>query len=449
MSECLSPDTIDRYRSRMLNSMEERMAVEAHLAACPSCRQALRTAASNPAPAGKVLSSLMSGVAVCLDSEQLMRYVDGVADAADREIVETHCEDCPKCMEALGALRALHVEIENYRWPAEAVAAPASSRRMRWRELLAPGPRFALAGMAVLLMAALFGCWTIARSLRSVTTELRDARGKLQTTNKELAQQKEAMQSGVAKYQGQVAKLTYRVRELEHQIALAPHKEGAPGKSNRPDRLVHIETTPSNRQSGPPTIPTEHVISTYRLQQLALLDVSKQQATAERGGSFGLPLVTLSSPVGTLVMSDMPVFSWEKVEGATRYQVSYMIYDQEQAAIGNVFTVDTNNLSCKPKAPLKRGASYRWQVTAYADNNEIPNNKPIAQSPYIPFRVLEATVTNPIERERMTLGESYARAGLLSEAEREFQALLDANPQSTLAAKRLKEVQEAKKRFTH
>jgi Flp pilus assembly protein TadD len=45
----------------------------------------------------------------------------------------------------------------------------------------------------------------------------------------------------------------------------------------------------------------------------------------------------------------------------------------------------------------------------------------------------------------LALGVSYARAGLLNEAEREFQSLVKLNPQSELARKLLQSVRSIRK----
>src|SRR5207253_2875354 len=43
MALCLSPEQLARYRDRRIESPEELAAIDAHLALCPACREALRS----------------------------------------------------------------------------------------------------------------------------------------------------------------------------------------------------------------------------------------------------------------------------------------------------------------------------------------------------------------------------------------------------------------------
>jgi lipopolysaccharide biosynthesis regulator YciM len=72
---------------------------------------------------------------------------------------------------------------------------------------------------------------------------------------------------------------------------------------------------------------------------------------------------------------------------------------------------------------------------------------PRPPAPQAKFHVLDAAMANELAqarrvyaRWRLVLGLLYARAGLLDEAEREFRALREANPNSELAHRLLKQV---------
>jgi hypothetical protein len=56
-----------------------------------------------------------------------------------------------------------------------------------------------------------------------------------------------------------------------------------------------------------------------------------------------------------------------------------------------------------------------------------------------------AEAKNASAGSHLTIGLLYAQAGLLDDAERELQALLRANPQSTLAQKLLRSVRAKRK----
>jgi hypothetical protein len=87
-------------------------------------------------------------------------------------------------------------------------------------------------------------------------------------------------------------------------------------------------------------------------------------------------------------------------------------------------------------------------VTALADGRKVVS--PSASSPEIKFAVLSAADFSELIRLRksnshLALGVFYARAGLLAEAEPEFESLIRLNPQSELARKLLQSVRSIKK----
>ena len=92
--------------------------------------------------------------------------------------------------------------------------------------------------------------------------------------------------------------------------------------------------------------------------------------------------------------------------------------------------------------PVHRGNTYFWQVTALRGQQEITT--PVAPAPRAQFKVLDRETLESLQAVRaeqpdahLTLAVLYARAGLLHDSEREFQALLKQNPDSVIAAKLL------------
>ena len=99
--------------------------------------------------------------------------------------------------------------------------------------------------------------------------------------------------------------------------------------------------------------------------------------------------------------------------------------------------------------PLARGRTYVWQVRAVKGGGEVVAPPP--EGPRVKFRVLEQAKLEEVERARrsqpnshLVLGVVYAEAGLLEDAEREFAALVRANPRSPAARKLLGSVRAAR-----
>jgi hypothetical protein len=146
-------------------------------------------------------------------------------------------------------------------------------------------------------------------------------------------------------------------------------------------------------------------------------------------------------PVGAVTLSDRPIFRWSQLNGATGYLVE--VYD-ERFGLAAASPQITDH-SWTAAQPLKRGGIYYWQVKAVKDGRELKAPRPPA--PQAKFRVLDAARANELAHARrvyapwrLVLGVLYARAGLAHEAEREFRALQEANPNSELAHRLLKQV---------
>jgi len=159
------------------------------------------------------------------------------------------------------------------------------------------------------------------------------------------------------------------------------------------------------------------------------------------GGGARRAEFSVIEPVGAVTLSDRPTFRWSQLNGATGYVVE--VYDERFGLAAA--SPQIADQSWTAPEPLKRGGIYYWQVKAVKDGRELKAPRPPA--PQAKFRVLDAARANELARARrglaswrLVLGLLYARAGLLDEAEREFRALREANPNSELAHRLLKQV---------
>ena len=155
---------------------------------------------------------------------------------------------------------------------------------------------------------------------------------------------------------------------------------------------------------------------------------------------------TLRSPFGVVVISDRPTFHWQPLLGATSYTVS--VFDSNFSRVAKSETQSTTQWTTT--TPLQRGRIYFWEVTALKDGQEVIS--PVAPAPRAQFKTLEEEKMreiNQVKRGRagshLVLGVLYARAGLLDDAEREFQLLVKANPHSEAARMLLSRVRSWKR----
>ena len=151
-------------------------------------------------------------------------------------------------------------------------------------------------------------------------------------------------------------------------------------------------------------------------------------------------------PSGTVIETDRPNLLRHALAGATRYTVSVIAADFNRVARS---APQTATQWTTPT--LRRGMVYSWEVVAVKDGQEV--RSPVAPAPRAQFKILEAEKLveltslkqhSPVSH--LTLGLTYARFGLLAEAEGQLQILAKENPSSPVAARLLRTVQDWRKR---
>ncbi len=432
MQEHLSTQYLEGYCQRTLGP-DDLLTLDDHLAVCAECRWRLREMKSSPAAFLKMMASLEEAAVTEDDHpsrEQLTTYLADRLEAVDRELVESHLDFCPQCVEQIEAWRAEPLTTEPSAIAADATDPPVASERAvgpvepsawwkRWR-LWPEWGSFPLAlrvAFAVALIAA--SVWGIARWLRATTKK------------QEIVQQPTASPSAFPQISPpgsdqQPDRALLALNDGDGQIAWNDREivSGAPPLSAAHQRIVHDALL--RQQVAPPAGLKELIGKSSELM----------------GGSGRGDSLTLRGPIGTRVLSDRPILRWQRLPGAppeTKYEVS--ITDSDFNEVETSPSLSTTEW--RPRRPLKRGAIYVWQVIARVGDQEVAR-APKPDKPKAKFQVLNPAEAAEIARARKTyagshlvLGALYARAGLLDEAEQEFEALRNANPGSPVAQKLL------------
>jgi hypothetical protein len=146
----------------------------------------------------------------------------------------------------------------------------------------------------------------------------------------------------------------------------------------------------------------------------------------------------LLSPAGVVIAEDRPLFNWEPIEGATVYRVE--ISDSPSRAPISSEQLSPQVTQWEPAEALRRGNIYSWVVIATVNGGEVVS--PPASMAEAKFKVLEEAKARELSRlkrvnSHFVLGIFYAREGMAAEAEKEFQTLVDSNPQSSIAQRLL------------
>jgi hypothetical protein len=225
--------------------------------------------------------------------------------------------------------------------------------------------------------------------------------------------------------------------ELPPQIQIAINDGGGRVTLDAQGKLAGLESlTPSAQQLVRAALTTQKIETPKMLKELEGVSVLAM------GGSSNESF-KLIRPVGKIVVDNQPTFRWQPLGDASSYQVT--ITDPKANYKEVAVSPALSNPEWRVARPLVRGRVYAWQVTARTDGREI--KAPSRDAPEARFGVLEqekATELAQAKRDyagrRLVLGLYYAQAGLLDEAEREFQALTMANPESVVAKNLLRNV---------
>jgi hypothetical protein len=383
--------------------------------------------------------------------EQLAAYADAKIDSVEREIVESHIKVCRQCSQEAQDLIAFSGDFEPSiaddlrvdQLPASSPADQAAASGFRqkfvafWRQ---PGFRIPLqlAGAAA---AILLCVWAATDALRSENSHLKTELAMVREQNESLQQETLATNSLVENLQAQLNDLQkssgQSVQPEDGNALLAALNDGAGQITlDKAGNLTGLKNLPPVYQQMVKTS-----IRTERLQTPSTIgNLIGRSGTLMGGAGEGIAFGLLS-PVGTNVSTGRPTFRWRALKGATSYLVA--VYDENFNWVATSHPITTTSWTA-PNA-LKQGAIYFWQVSAMKEGKEIKS--PVPPAPEAKFRVIEQTKADELlqlkkssANSHLAAGLLYAREGLLDDAEREFELLVQANPKSAIARKLLNHV---------
>lgn len=437
----LSDSQIRRYQRREMRP-DELISASDHLAACSECSQRIHAPNLVEAAYGAAHLSLATAAGDHLLFEQLSGFVDDTLGAPDREIVERHlaaCEECESDLQSLFDLswqisRADQEALAATARPADALPTLREAPRVPWyRGLLSALSYNPLLQATCLLAIAALVIWGITRSRQGRIDALTAQIGQLQEEN-------DSLRSAVSNADEQIVRLT---KENE-EVGLAGDPTQAALRLN--DGIGPVALDESGAVQGLEALPVElrtsvqAALTTARLQIPAGPSVQIGRVSGTLlGEGENKETFKLTTPVGSIVLSNTPAFRWESLPGATGYTV--LVRDVSSGReIESELLSDTQ---WTPKEPLDRGHTYAWMVEAVKDGKRL--RSPALDKPYAGFKVLDKQSFENIQRAQSSWGNShlvmgvlYAKAGLKDAARRELKELQAANPDVRVINKLIK-----------
>lgn len=434
----LSEDEIVRYRDRTLPPASL-LAADSHLALCDICHGRIVEWPGLNEDVGataRAFDEAAAGAITHLTYEQLAALVDEQIDDIDREILKSHLELCPPCETEFNDLRDIRSTMEaRAKEMKEQAPARKSSRQERFTSFRLPA--FSLLTLAALVAVALLS-FLISIPLRQENARARARVAELERLNAELREQTAAVDS----LQNELAGLRQENERLRQAAGAQPLVALDDGGGRI---ILDVQGNLSGLQtpSGYELAVKDALRNERITLPASLKEIRSQKGTLMSGTQTEFSVLF---PVGIVVETDRPTFRWTALDGGASYTVS--VFDSNLSKVAESDPLTSTEWAL-PSA-LARGRVYTWQVRATKEGRQLVAPSPAAGR--AKFKVLEharveqlALAKRAESKSHLVMGLLYAEAGLLNEAEHEFNELLKANPDSSTARKLLQSVRQGKR----
>jgi hypothetical protein len=143
----------------------------------------------------------------------------------------------------------------------------------------------------------------------------------------------------------------------------------------------------------------------------AELLASLHRAPEQQRGDTAEGVVRVTEPVGVVVENDRPTFRWTR-----RTAVTVQVFDRSYALVAESPRLDA--ASWRAQKPLRRGATYRWQLLVHGKDGD--RTVPAPPAPQALFRILDEPSFRELTRAResgtkLEAGLICVREGLFDE----------------------------------
>jgi hypothetical protein len=427
MTEHLSETEVNLFRERVLGPAE-RERIDSHVAECESCLRRILPAEDSALIYSELTEALLPGSAdepFHLSNAEIRAFANGSIDQADRVIFESHFDICDQCSEAVQLLTASS-PVESVSSSTRQAGIPAQQFSPTWSAAFQFTP--ARAAAAVLIAACLVLAFVVWLGWHSRAPE---------QTAQQAGSQTPSNTPGSGSPTPAQTQSTKDSTADQFAVAASLEDNGRKIQLDNRGKLIGLDELPEASRSL-----VRGVLVNKTLSKPEVLDKLTAPSITLMDPTAGENKFSLLGPSGTVIATDRPNLRWQALAGATSYTVS--VFDADF----NPVTSSAPQTATQWTTPaLRRGMIYSWEVVAVRNGQEV--RSPVAPAPRAQFKILEADKLleltslkklKPISH--LTLGLTYARFGLIAEAEGQLQILARENPNSPVATKLLRTVQE-------
>ena len=428
--EHLTQKQAEDYARNQL-SAAQLLSVADHLAACESCRARVEGVLNGEAAFFALRDEAFSengNATAHLTAEEISEYVDKNLAGESLQMAVDHLSNCESCVLAVADVRAFRNEIAPTLDREYApTSIPPLTTKIPWRDKfvsifrVSPVPAFASAALALLVLGVIL--WLVWRSPRGQEQLIAEA-----PTPATQPSPLTTQPSPVPTQPEQPALIVAQLNDGGRVLTL-----------DQQGKLSGIEDLPPAYQSL-----VTKALSSQEIERSPALQGLTRPPSSLMGSGDPNNQFSIVGPAGDVLLTNQPTFRWKALADATGYVVE--VYDPQFKLVAS--SPQLTDLSWT--TTLAHGNVYAWQVKAIKDGEEVTAPRPPA--PQAKFRILDATKANELARAKrsfrsshLILGLLYADAGMLSEAEREFRLLRNANPNSDLARNLLRKIQALRK----
>jgi len=426
MTDHLTETQVSLFRERALRPTE-RERIDSHVAECESCLRRILPSEDSALVYSELTEALLpdsADEAFHLSNADARRYANGSVDQADRVIFESHLDICDQCSKAVHSLAsALGGSVSASTRHAE---IPAQQFSPAWSAAFQFTPARAVAG--VLVAACLVLAFVVWQRWHSRAVD---------QTAQQTSSQTPSNTPGSGSPTPTQTEVTKEPTTDQFAVAASLKDNGRKIQLDSRGKLIGLEELPeASRSLVRSVLMAKNLSKPEALDQLTAPSITLMDPTAGEN-TFGL-----LGPSGTVIEMDRPNLRWQGLAGAASYTVSVFDGDFNRVTRSAPQTA-TQWTSTK----LQRGMIYSWEVVAVRNGQEV--RSPVAPAPRAQFKILEAEKLRELTSlkehspiSHLTLGLTYARFGLLAEAEGQLQILARENPNSPVAMRLLRTVQE-------